>query len=440
MDTNNNGKSSWLERLQRESWNLELLISGFSIFLLGQALEALPKVFRNLNLHMGSDELAFIAQIFILITILGAHVLFINLVFHVILRGLWIGTIGLNSIQPKTTFEGLGYSDFFNRKIKPQLISLEKLIVKIDDLASVVFAFSFLILFMLLSLVFFMTFLALIGLLIDAVLPNPQGTKIALVIAFVILLLSFTYLFDTLTLGLLKRSKWISQIYYPIYWLVNLLTLSFLYRSLYYNFIRRFSRKRLALVLVPYILIAALWPFNRISYYTFFPDNEPNNQMLKSYYEDLIPDDGFIDQISIPSRIINDSYLPVFVRYDPDDNEAILEQCDDYTPSKEGAFQSGIEIGLTNFTLSNPDVDEADPDSLMQCLVRLYQVRLNDSLYSNLNYQYYVHHQQKEKGLQTVIDINHLDRGKHVLSLDKFRIQDDSSYYRRVATIPFWLE
>jgi hypothetical protein len=28
---------TWLEKLQQESWNLELLVSGFSIFLLVQA-------------------------------------------------------------------------------------------------------------------------------------------------------------------------------------------------------------------------------------------------------------------------------------------------------------------------------------------------------------------------------------------------------------------
>ena len=33
--------SEWLDKLQRESWNLELLISGFSIFLLIQARGAI---------------------------------------------------------------------------------------------------------------------------------------------------------------------------------------------------------------------------------------------------------------------------------------------------------------------------------------------------------------------------------------------------------------
>lgn len=32
---------NWLENLQRESWNLELIISGFSIFLLGEAMDLL---------------------------------------------------------------------------------------------------------------------------------------------------------------------------------------------------------------------------------------------------------------------------------------------------------------------------------------------------------------------------------------------------------------
>lgn len=41
MNTPNSKLSEWLENLQRESWNLELIISGFSIFLLFKSTDIL---------------------------------------------------------------------------------------------------------------------------------------------------------------------------------------------------------------------------------------------------------------------------------------------------------------------------------------------------------------------------------------------------------------
>ena len=101
---------NWLEILQQESWQLELLISGFAIFLLASAYDELDGVEYYINMlitgngYFGTLLLPF--QI-----ILGAwYVLIVNLILHVLLRGLWISTIGIRYVSGEIDFDYLKFS------------------------------------------------------------------------------------------------------------------------------------------------------------------------------------------------------------------------------------------------------------------------------------------------------------------------------------------
>ena len=48
---------------------------------------------------------------------------------------------------------------------------------------------------------------------------------------------AFLTFFDLVTAGLLKKKQWVSKIYFPFYWVFSILTLSFLYIPLVYNFL-----------------------------------------------------------------------------------------------------------------------------------------------------------------------------------------------------------
>ncbi len=101
--------TKWLELLQQESWQLELIISGFAIFLLVGAYEPIYDSHYQLDkirrLRFGY---AFHFMNLVLIAIQFAwHILFINLLVHVFLRGLWISTIGLRYVSGDIAFEEL---------------------------------------------------------------------------------------------------------------------------------------------------------------------------------------------------------------------------------------------------------------------------------------------------------------------------------------------
>ena len=114
--------SDWLEKLQQESWNLELLISGFSIFLLIQVGDVIDDFSDEFANHFNlPNNIRGVVHAFAGIGKLGAIVLTINLIVHILLRGFWIGAIGLRSVQSKLDISKLNYSEFFQEKLRKKI-------------------------------------------------------------------------------------------------------------------------------------------------------------------------------------------------------------------------------------------------------------------------------------------------------------------------------
>ncbi len=99
-----------LQKLQEESWQLELLISGFAIFGLFTALEPL-----ELNLIESQKEQQIYKFVISLIAYASCGILLFNLLIHVLLRGLWIGALGLRYVSGDIDYESLKYSPKFTR-------------------------------------------------------------------------------------------------------------------------------------------------------------------------------------------------------------------------------------------------------------------------------------------------------------------------------------
>ena len=163
--------SNWLENLQRESWQLELIISGFAILLLSQGLEAGGKLDDYSIVHLPKNGAHWLSIGVGLSAILGAGwVMLVNLCIHVVLRGLWIGTVGLRSISQTIDYEQLNYSDKFKAYLSRKVGSYDEYILRLERLCSVVFVYSFLVAFAFIGFV-----LSLIALfIITATLSNLE--------------------------------------------------------------------------------------------------------------------------------------------------------------------------------------------------------------------------------------------------------------------------
>ena len=419
-----------LKRLQEESWQLELLISGFAIF-------GLITAFPNIELAMmdaqNSDQIY--TFVILLISWISCSILIFNLLLHVLLRGLWIGALGLRYVSGDIDYDSLNYSEKFTKYLKKRVGSFDKYIATLEDYCSVIFAISFLLIFYVLAITFTVVVIALIAsqLLDNDNLPGwlSKGVGISLILFFVFGMF-FTFL-DFITLGFLKKKKWISRIYFPMYWVFSFVTLSFLYRPLVYNFLDNKFGKRLSFALLPFYLLIAITLTLRYKTSNYLDVNANSTEIIanSSNYEDSLGEGGFIDDVAIQSKVISDAYVKVFILF----SENIEDRIYHYN---EGLKPIVDDRGLgTNMTFNNTFVDK---DSLRGEYIKtfntIYSVKL-DAIYKPADF-IFAENKDNKLGFESYISTKNLLDGKHVLKVNRMSIQKQDTLYYNVATIPFW--
>jgi len=91
---------NWLQKLTARSWEMELLIVGFALLVLLKVPSYLTKQMELWSSH-SSSKLMLVVLPLTFMLVIGAHIMKFNLVIHLLLRGYWIGVIGLNSVYSK---------------------------------------------------------------------------------------------------------------------------------------------------------------------------------------------------------------------------------------------------------------------------------------------------------------------------------------------------
>ena len=424
-----------LQKLQEESWQLELLISGFAIFglfTLYPEIQILSKEAKNL----GND---FAAITYVIIGV-SCLILLFNLLLHVILRGLWIGALGLRYVSGDIDYDELKYSPKFTNYLKKKIGSFDKYIATLENYCSVIFAISFLLIFYVLALAFT---IATIGLTAENIIENDnlpewvsKGIGIPIVIFIVIgMLLTFI---DFITQGWLKKKQWISKIYFPIYWVFSFITLSFLYRPLVYNFLDNKFGKRISFVLVPlyFVILLATSIEYKKSNYIDTSNNSNSYYASKKNYEDMLSEKGdFIEIAAIPSKVINTNYLKVFITYDDAIENRIFKRNKSLKPTKD---QRGL---YSDISFSLPELSFKKRDSLKRVYIKefnkIYYTTI-DSITYDSDFILGENGTTNEFGFETYIDIQNLSKGKHLLKLQRDQYNKTDTTIITFSTIPFW--
>lgn len=254
--------SEWLEKLQQESWQLELLISGLALYGVFESRSLLIDFHSYISLYT-EGSFHDILNTFYKVLSVGWRLFLINLLVHIVLRGLWIGSIGLRYVSGDIDFKELNYSNLFTNYLKKRIGSYDEYIEKLEKFCSVLFAYTFLLFFLFLSFILYFTFIGLVKTLVDSFFPD-SNVLIFGVFIVIYLLFGFIVLIDLITLGGFKkvRENSVSKIYFFIYRFINIITLSFLYRPLLYNFLDQKYTKRLFFFSIPYILIIAFGSYS----------------------------------------------------------------------------------------------------------------------------------------------------------------------------------
>ena len=259
---NKNIFTEWLEKLQEESWQLELLISGFALFGIWASRDILEVVTNFLAVNTPvKSEASIVLKIITKMLRAAWLVFFTNLLIHVILRGLWIGAIGLRYVSGDIDYDKLKYSDSFNKYFRKKVGKFDDYIERLEKICSSIFAYTFLLFFIFLSFAFFIIFWILFSaLLIYLFNPDSPYFAISVIVNFIFGFLAFFVFIDFITLGLFKRiqDKSFSKMYGYVYRFYSFITLSFIYRPLLYNFLDTKYTRRLFWFSIPYLLLLTL--------------------------------------------------------------------------------------------------------------------------------------------------------------------------------------
>ena len=328
---------SLLDQLQMESWQLELIISGVALFAVWELKSAIGSLQEFSSVYGSSSRAtSIIAATFGMGMSIAWIVLFINLIIHIFSRGLWIGMIGLRYVSQDIEYESLNYAPKFENFLRKKIGSFDDYIEKLERFSSILFAYSFFLIFLLISFISWVAAFALIIFLLNRIIGDDAASGIIILLFF---LSGLLVLIDFISLGAFKkvRDKSISNIYFWIYRFFSLITLSFLYRPLLYNFLDDKFAKKFFLFSIPYFLIIFFFsglifnptlhfPFRNQDYHHDI-DQTASLSFSPIYYDDereKLPKGFFgnrevIKTASIPSKVITKNYGELFLRIYHDD-------------------------------------------------------------------------------------------------------------------------
>jgi hypothetical protein len=415
----------WLKKLQLNSWEPEILLSGIVLYGMFKTPELLDQLylFVQANLSDGVNDL----NNFISLLKVAIYWLIFGLILHLISRGIWVGVVGLSFTFPKgIDHNNLKLSPKFKKRME-LIPSMHRIIISLEKICSSLFSVSFM-LFMCMVGGYFYFLVMLIVPLFSFVYFFNDGSfgdinhPIAIAYIISIVVLGLFALFDFLTLGWVKRFKWFSRLYYPIYRFIGFITLASLYRPIYYSIISNLSKWKISLFLFLFVF-TSLYALNNTDF-----DNRGENfsqielwseranvTAFTGHYDDQNAD-HFSMQAHIQSDIIRGNTLRLFVVLRADNEKSIRKNCN---------YDSLIQAA---------DTARAIVD--LQCLETYYRVSINDSILQDIPWKFHYKSSTKQRGILTWINIRNLSEGIHELKLDGA----GESRFRNFATIPFYRE
>ena len=420
----------WLDILQQESWQLELIISGFAIYGLFMIIDPI---------ELGGLEAQNQGNTYRILLMQGLmvswYIITINLITHVILRGLWIGAIGLRYVSGDIDYDYLKYSPKFTRHLLKRVGSYDNYVATLEKYCSIIFAVTFILVFYLLGLLLITCVITFLGYWIDKE-ETPDWIRFGMAVPsliFVVIGMALTFI-DFITQGWLKKKKWTSRFYYPIYWVFKYLTLSFLYRPMVYNFLDTKFGKRLNWIIVPLYLgitLLAATGFSESNYLEKEMNSNSFTASNKNYLDQIVSTNLFVDRAAIPAKVISDPFLQVFVVYGSTVEDDVFHFNKDLKPEED---QRGLYSAFSDGVV--PWSERNRISEYIKTLEDMYTISI-DSI--DFKPEFVISQNvRRQIGFETFLDLKEISNGKHSVKVKRQDHQLDSVYQRTIIEIPFW--
>ena len=412
---------NWLQWVQEQSWEPEILISGIVLF----ALFQIPPIIKGANEFLDLNSILIFSdgnvdEMMAAILLTANYWLILGFTTHLIGRSIWAAFIGLSYVYVDgIRMDKLKYGERY-KKIISRSGNYRELIEKLEKFCSRVFAVSFLLFMCILGVFFFLTVIGLIIALLLEVDPDLETT--GPYIDPVLQTIGIIYLFDFVTLGLIKRIPIVNVIYYPFYRMMSFLTLAPLYRSIYYGFVTNHKSWKVGLWMIIFSGIT-IFAVSSIEQQENFIDirelksNGGENYIFPGNYRNLAGEKPS-KRLILESDIIESDVARVLIVHGSQyEEKAILDQCN---------FQAVIDSsGFASDSIK------------MACLQQFILLQLDGE---NLEQQFfYTEDRQLERqGLLTYLDLAEVDRGMHELRMFYLLDNDEGIDSLLVSDVEFF--
>lgn len=386
-----NKTSDWLKLVQINSWEAELLISALLLYMLFRLPEFIED-YRNQHYPQG------LIKIIIGVFVTALKVLRIGYSIHIIARGIWVASVGLSSIYPRSLdLKKLKFKNKFKKEIDEDL-QLEKTIRGLEKVASLSYAISFMLSGMMISAGLLLFYLVVWTELV--INPGVQDDNklmlvIGIVVLFFYLVLLLVLFIDFITNGFFRRESWASRPFYYVALVFRFMTLSFIFNRIYLTLISNVPKWQARLV--PVLSVAILvgykylegkvddWDEERYLETALESVRSANYEILRSAEEPMFA--------TIHSDIVYDDVLRLFV-----DTHGRISQ-----------------LYVRDDTYEKKSWDEMDRVEQAGFARKFMKVTVDDIPYDSLDWLDYVHPETFDVGYLNYVDISNFRKGLHTL-------------------------
>lgn len=423
-----------LDELQVQSWQLELVISGFAIFGLFSALEPLQDLAMIKRYEGSALQSLFISTIYITCVLA-----IFNLILHVLLRGLWIGAVGIRSVSGDIDFEQLKIAKIFKTHLIKRIGSFDKYIINLENYSSILFGVTFLIAFITIavSLNFLIFIFFTVFLYENDFLPFEVKAVLGTILFPTFLLGHLITIIDFVIPGIVKRSPDVAKVYMPVYKIFSILTLSFIYRPILYNLLDNKFGKKIIYSLIPIYGILLFFFSLEMNPSNFFSTEESSSIEIgnrRNYKDMLVKNKDFLRSTSIQSKTITDPFLQITIPYRKylEDDMVVYDSLLKPESDVRG-YKSGID-----FIKFSPDIDttKIKTGTYLKTINEMFHFEIDSTtIESDL---ILVTDEQNRLNLEMFVDLLGYKRGKHLLTIKHKEFKTDSLATKDWVTIPFW--
>ena len=395
---------TWLQKIQDNSSELELLISGGAIYALSQASNFVDE-FRFTISALSSDsawhDMLGLSQFAISILIIG-------FVLHLIVRAYWLSLVCINYVYPKgVKHEDIKLAHPFknNTKERPDLYEY---ILKADNICGLIMFLCICCSILWLGILFYSSLLDLLMSVMPAKVDDFLGWS------FII------YIVDLLFSGHLRRIPYLSYIIYPIFTLLDWLTFRFIVNKglLILKSNTRWHKR--TFYITGFLILSVIYTGYTVSEKVMDPSSNPITGLVKKSKDSYTLLNSY--------KVLNNFYRDKKTYYKPK-----------YSINSKVISNNFLELRISFNQKTGEYISENDT---IKKIEDLYTIKINKNAIKNLHWYQWVE-TSSHRGLEAVISLTNLSEGKHILSIYDESIKKfdgDSITYGGNIEIPFWYD